>query len=171
MKTKSVKKNELNNMLKKSILMVENLGIELRGRINPNVRTYKATSYFGQLRYISEEQEFEITISEYHLKNGHDAIMETLVHEVLHACKGCVGHGKQWQAYANMVNRIYGYNITRLGSYNNGYRLPKKENKINYIVECIKCDNIFKRIRKSKLVTETYRYSCGSCGSSLIRTK
>ncbi len=171
MKIKSVRKSELNQMLKKAIEKVEGLGIKIEHNISPNVRTYKATSYYGHIRYKEEFDECEITISEYHLDNGYKAVMGTMIHEVLHACKGAINHGKQWQAYARTVNKAYQHNISRLGSYDNGYRLPKKKHEAKYMIECMDCENVITRVRKSKLVNNTDNYICGKCNGKLKRTK
>lgn len=167
----AVQKEELDSILQEAIDQVTKLGILLESPIISKVRNYKATSYFGQCRYRPEQKKFEITISDYHLENGYNAVMETMTHEVLHACKGSEGHGEQWKTYADMVNEEYGYNISRCGSSQNGYALKTAERSINYIIECPGCGTKWYRTRRSKLVTHTYQCRCGKCKTNLVRTK
>ncbi len=171
----AVKKEELDSLLKLAIKKVEQVGIELEKPIISTVRTYPAKSYFGQCRYDGELDMFRITISDYHLPNGYKAVMNTLLHEVIHACKGSRGHGSQWKEYADIVNREYGYEISRLFTSNNyDLHVPKsdKREKVKYIIECEKCGAIWERVRKSKLVTQTKYYRCGGgCDGKLKRIK
>ena len=44
------------------------------------------------------------------------ACKETMIHEILHTCKGCKGHTGLWLIYANIMNKKYGYNIKRTTS-------------------------------------------------------
>ena len=45
-----------------------------------------------------------------------DGAINTIIHELLHTCKGCMNHGENWKREANKVNRAYGYNIKRCSS-------------------------------------------------------
>lgn len=167
-KMKIVNKSELDKMLQKAIKQVTDLGIELSKPINPKVRNYKATSYFGQCRYRSREYRFEITISDYHLTDGYENVMDTLVHEVLHACKNARGHGEVWKRYANMVNKAYKYDIQRCGTYS--MKIPtEKRPKANYIIECKECKHQYKRTRMSKIIKFYKDYVCGECNGKLER--
>lgn len=44
------------------------------------------------------------------------SLKETLYHEILHTCNGCMNHAKQWKSYAKIVNDAYGCNIKRTTS-------------------------------------------------------
>ena len=45
-----------------------------------------------------------------------DVLKGTIAHELLHTLPGCMNHGKQWQKYAQQVNKYYNYNIHKLSS-------------------------------------------------------
>lgn len=164
----AITKQGLNEMLCEAICEVKEAGIEPYHRILPNVRIYPATSYFGYCRYKKDIDAYEITISEYHLNNPIQAVYETLVHEVLHTTQNTRGHCNKWKHYANIMNKKYGYNISRCGTYENGNRLPKIK---NYIVECQGCGKQYNRAKKSKLITQVEQYRCGICRDKLIRIK
>ena len=42
------------------------------------------------------------------------ACKETMIHEILHTCKGCKGHTGLWLIYANIMNKKYGYKANHL---------------------------------------------------------
>ena len=46
-------------------------------------------------------------------KNSEQALIDTLMHELLHTCKGCFNHKNEWKRLAEKVNKIYNYNIKR----------------------------------------------------------
>ena len=48
--------------------------------------------------------------------NHKDGLVNTLIHELLHTCPGCMNHGSTWKRYAGMVNNTYGISITRTNS-------------------------------------------------------
>lgn len=43
-------------------------------------------------------------------------LQNTLLHEILHTCKGCMNHGAQWKAYAKQIQDAYGIVLKRTGS-------------------------------------------------------
>ena len=126
----------------------------------------RAKTRLGRCRKTSKGYLIEInsnlldeSIKELYLKN-------TIIHELLHTCEGCMNHGTNWKRLADKVNRVYGYNISRVGS------LPKEKDvkeiiKPNYIIKCSKCGKTYSRIKKSKLVQHPEHYRCGRCGGKL----
>ena len=163
-------KAELNEMLATAIQQVKDTGIKPYDRIIPEVRLYPARSYFGLCRYRKNIDSYEITISEYHLDNPKKAVMETLIHEVLHTTEDTHAHCNRWKEYVAMMNEKYGYNI-KSSSSKNGHILPKSKEKVKYIIQCTNCGKEYKRKRKSKAITQTERYRCGICRGRLVRIK
>lgn len=56
-------------------------------------------------------EDCSVKISQYLVKD--EEIINTIFHELLHSCKNCHGHGKQWQMYGKVIERNFGYPITR----------------------------------------------------------
>ena len=75
-----------------------------------------------------------------------EGLKNTLHHELLHSCCGCMKHTGRWKAYADRVNAAYGYNIRR----------------------CAKCGAEYPRQKMSAVVQHPERYRCGKCGGTLI---
>ena len=166
-----MRRTKLNEMLATAIKQVEKAGIKPYDNIIPNVRVYPARSYFGLCRYRKNIDSYEITISEYHLDDPKKAVMETLIHEVLHTTKDTRAHCDRWKEYVAMMNKKYGYNISRCGSSKNGFKLPKGKEKPKYIIKCTNCGKEYARKRMSKGVTQTENYRCGVCKGKLTRIK
>ena len=62
-----------------------------------------------------------------------DGLVETLMHEIIHTCPGCMNHGPEWKKWADLVGKEYGYSITRtksaeeLGAYD--YKTPARRKR------------------------------------------
>lgn len=96
-----------------------------------------------------------------------DGLKNTLIHELLHTCKGCLNHGSEWKRLADKVNRYYGYGIKRTSSADekgidesNRY---VKVKRINHKYVCCGCGQTITRQRETGFVN---RYKCGRCGSA-----
>lgn len=153
-----------NELLKEGIKQVKAAGIN-PGIIDPELKVNKrAIKRFGQCRRImSNDYEFEIEINHKLLSLKKEKAMNTVVHEILHTVDGCMNHGKKWQSHALTMNRKFGYDISRTTSYE---KLGLERPKAKYVVACNNCSNIFRRQRKSKLITNINQYRC-ACGGKL----
>ena len=92
----------------------------------------------------------------------------TIIHELIHTCPGCMNHGYEWKWRGDRVNRMLGYNIKREseveGLEANGVKLKKEEYK--YALECMKCGHQFKFQRWCSKLENPARWKCG-CGGDL----
>lgn len=103
----------------------------------------------------------------------HD-IKEIIAHELLHTCRDCMNHGKKWKEYAALLERAYGYKITRTRSYESlGLKAPEqRETDYRYRLVCTGCGAEILRKRRCKVVENPGSYRCGKCGGTLkISTK
>ena len=93
---------------------------------------------------------------------------ETIIHELLHTCKGCMRHTGKWKYYAEVVNQVYGYNIKRVtqGSEKGIENYEGGEMAIKYVFTCGTCGATIYRKRGSNF-TRNYRYyGCARCGAA-----
>lgn len=88
----------------------------------------------------------------------------TMIHELLHTCKGCQNHGTEWKRLANKVNKAYGYNITRTTSAEE--KGVSQEVIMKHKIVCQSCGKEIYRMRESKLTKYTNLYMC-TCGGNL----
>ncbi|MBR3785121.1 MAG: SprT-like domain-containing protein [Firmicutes bacterium] len=153
------------------------LGIPVSSGICPEIRFSKATSWYGQCRqnciYQGVKYRFRISISEYHLQSSERAIRNTLIHELLHTCPGCLNHGPKWRAYADQVRQQLGYNIIASGgdkdkaSAMEAARQAKRAGyQTKYLLVCTRCGQEITRFRRSNLVLHPEKYRC-KCGGKI----
>lgn len=92
---------------------------------------------------------------------------ETIIHEILHTCKGCMKHTGKWKEYAEKMNVSYGYNIKRVtsGEEKGVENHQPKEQPVKYIYICKYCGQVIQKKRACKFTKYYNLYGCGICGS------
>jgi predicted SprT family Zn-dependent metalloprotease len=160
--------NRINTVLQEIIQEAKNINIPV-GNIDPGVTiNTRATKRLGQCSKRGDK--YFIQISSYTITEDLKVVRETLAHEILHTAKDCMNHGEMWKRYANKMNRIYGYDITRaknIASF--GITKPTVNHLTNYTLKCQgTCGQVIHRHRKSKLITHTHLFRCAKCGGKLL---
>lgn len=151
----------LNGLLQEAISEAKKLNIPVSEKIKSNVLTSNAQSFLGKCR--KSGNSFTIYISNALLGGGDtQGIKQTLAHEILHTCDGCMNHGNTWKNYASKMNRAYSYNISRTANIES-FNVVRTA---NYVVVCTQCGNKTYRNRMSKLITHMHQYRC-NCGGKL----
>lgn len=160
----------MRNLDEYAILCMEELdaiGIEYGNIVEFKVNT-RAKKRWGQCRAIPGGYSINISVVLLDERNDEQGLKETIIHELLHSCKGCMNHGENWKRLAAKVNRAYGYNIKRCSSAEDkGVQeetRPVNVRIVNYIIKCNKCGHTYTRTRMSKLIQRPERYRCGHCG-------
>lgn len=136
------------------------IGIEY-GNIVEWTINYRAKSRWGQCRKVGNN--FYINISVDLLDDNIDefSAKNTIAHEILHTCKGCMNHGYEWQRLARMVNDCYyNYNISRCTSSEE--KGIERVHKYNFV--CNNCGYKIGYDRATKFVRRySHGYGCGRC--------
>lgn len=124
----------------------------------------RAKAMWGRCTDIGNRYKIEISVSLLEDNVDDMATLNTLMHELLHTCDGCMNHGAKWKEYANMVNNTYGYSIKRCTSAKEK-GLKEREHDYHFIVHCNQCNYDWKYQRYTKTVKscEHNRATC-SCG-------
>lgn len=154
---------KLDLLLAQVIEQARSIGIPVSRRIAPHVTVNtRARTRFGCCRSRMGRHTIEIAAA---LTGAEDAaIRQVLAHEVLHTCPDCANHGAQWQRWAALMNRRFGYDIHRTDSHEN---LGSTDNRpVRYLVVCRQCGKELPRMKRSPLVEHPQRYRC-KCGGSL----
>ena len=132
----------------------------------------RAKQRWGLCRHTPNEHIIEINKILLDENNDEQGLKDTIIHELLHTCKGCNNHGTKWKQLAETVNRTYGYNIQRTstaeekGVVNDTYKYHPMATK--YLVKCNHChQTVAKRTRRCGVVEHPENYWCGNCGGSL----
>ena len=119
---------------------------------------------------------YEININQTLLdeKNAEDGLVNTILHELLHTCPGCMNHGQEWKKYAEMVRKNWGYDVKRTSSEEdkgvttgNLNARERRENPYKYEVRCPRCGVVARRKTRCDLIENIGKYRCGICKGSL----
>ena len=173
MENKRIDINKLGKIFAEVVQQIRSIGIPISNNLDGPVINRRARTRFGCCKVHREDlgkTVYKIEISDYMLCAEEKYIKEVIAHELLHTCKGCLNHGKKWKEYAALLNKHFGYNISRVSSYQSmGLPLQRdSESRVaRYILVCQKCGGEIHRIRRSKLTDNPENYRCGKCGGEL----
>lgn len=125
---------------------------------------------------------FTIKINESFLRSAEpQSIHDTIMHEVIHTCKGCYNHGPEWHRVGNLVSKKFGFTITR--TYNDSsysqFMRNKKATRIRYQIGCPNCGIIKECYSPTKVFlgvkqqekTGQPRYRCNRCKNRNLYTQ
>ena len=146
--------------------LLEEAGIDF-GRVREYKVNTRATGRWGQCR--KEEDGFVIEISSVLLdeRNPEKALMETILHELLHTCEGCQNHGAEWKSLAGTLNERYGLNIKgRHSAKEKGIVVETRKKNIAHQFVCNNCGAVIERQRESKFTRNHRLYRCSKCGGT-----
>ncbi len=169
---------DINEMLQEAIQQVQGeLNLNLK-KISPDVKLIKSSRTYGRCTStgdtVSENgytyrENCYISLNEEMLKCDKFDIMNTLVHEVLHANIRARGHNYVWTETANHMNYKYGYNISRLSKIPGGL---KDREPFRYSITCADCKKeLVKKRRTCNIVKHPERYSCKHCNGNVVINK
>ena len=146
--------------------MAEESNIKIGKIIDIKINT-RAKKRWGLCSYTSNGFIIEISSTLLQDNVNREALMDTLMHEVLHTVDGCMNHGKKWKYYAGIINLKYGLHIKATTSA--AEKKIEDNDSYNYIIACPKCGHQWKYIRMSRCVKHPERFSHTGCCDGLIR--
>ena len=137
-------------------------------KINRNLRLSRATAKMGSCK--KQNDRYTISLSVYILEDE-ESVRNTLAHELVHTCEGCMNHGAGFQRIGKMVEERLGIPVNRTATKEESERSGIKDvyrMKAGYRVRCENCGAVIYRQRKSALIKHPERYRCGNCGGRWI---
>ena len=161
----------LKGYIEDAMFMLDNLGIEYGPVKNVTVNT-RAKSRWGQCKY--NGMTFDISISSMLLQKdvSYKAVMDTVLHELLHCHKDRLCHTSEWKRCAELVNDCYDYNIKRTTSAaEKNITVTNRPSVIKYKVICNGCNSVSNYKRMSKVVKLLKKNPNGTCRCSLCGSK
>lgn len=161
--------HDINNVYMDCLKKLQNVGIKC-GNITSVTVNSRIVKRWGQCK--RQGNTFTIEISARLIQNGVTlkALEDTLIHEMLHTCSGCFSHGELWQAHANIVNLMYGYNIKRTTSpEEKGLSEDDMYKDAKYHFRCAKCGAEVAQYRASEFTRNPWKYQCAKCGGKFER--
>ncbi len=136
-------------------------------KIDRTLKLSRSSTRLGTCR--KEKGIYRISISEYILEDE-ETVRNTLAHELVHTCRGCMNHGVTFQRIGQLVEKTFGIEVNRTATREESERSGIREayeNKARYRIICRRCGAVFYRQKRSKLVTHPGNYRCGKCGGIL----
>lgn len=157
----------LNNLFNECMAEARSIGIQPGNIVSVTVNT-RAKSRWGQAKRTGSV--YSINISDRILADELDdmAAKNTIMHEILHTCPGCMNHGPEWKRMADKVNKAYpAYNIQRTTSCADKGVAPAPARADRWEVKCVECGHSYKYKRWSKVCENPSGYRCGKCHGNL----
>ena len=129
----------------------------------------RAQSRLGLCKKLGGKYTVEISSKLLDERVDEQTLIETVLHEQLHTCYGCMKHTGKWKQLAQKVNEAYKLNIVRAADEDcmPEELLPKPK----YVIKCQDCGEKFYRQKLSPLVKRPGNYRCGKCGGQLTLIK
>lgn len=122
-----------------------------------------------------ENRIFSINISSRLLQDdiSDNACKNTIMHEILHTCRGCMNHGEEWKRVSEIVNDCYAfYNIKRTTTAEEkGIKEEEDSKNYKYALRCKCCGKIFYKTRMCDVIRYPKLYNHKIDGGQLERIK
>ena len=147
------KMDKLQEAMFKTMDILNELNIEF-GPIDEVSINTRAKGRWGQCQYNRINKSYMININSALLEDGvsQKSLMNTLLHEYLHAHEDRFCHTGEWKRCADLINRKYGYNIKRTTTADELGITNYVKSNFKYRAVCDTCgtENLF--LKKSKVV-------------------
>lgn len=97
-----------------------------------------------------------------------EELKDTVIHELLHTCPRCQGHGKTWMKYAGILNEKYGYELTTTRDDDAVFHKGKP---VLHRYICKTCGSVFNlRTENETYFNPNARFICVFCRSPYPKT-
>lgn len=100
------------------------------------------------------------------------AIMEVVLHEIIHTCEGCWNHGELFKSYGSRFAK-YGYNVGNAKTSVDSTEIDINTyvEKCKYAVRCPKCGFTIAKDRMCGIIKYPNFYTHTKCGETFVRFK
>lgn len=132
----------------------------------------RATNRWGQCQKRGRNYYLNFNALLFDESTSEKGVKETIIHEILHTCEGCMNHGREWNRLGAIMERKYGYDISRTATAEDvgvdqtvyeAYRTSKAK----YKIVCDDCGETTYRNRASNVTKYISQYRCAKCHGSL----
>lgn len=177
---------DLQEYFRKAMTIVEDCGIDENFRIIEVKKLRKNANNWGTCACNPNTMTAVIKINPMILDEtiipSDESLLDTMIHEILHACANYGdGHEGMWAYYAEKVRKATGMKLHVTESCEsmgmtdeaiNNYRMERMIKKNKYIVRCSnpQCECKWGFSRMCDKVRYPQHYRCGRCRSTLVRS-
>ena len=140
------------------------IGEENIGHVTKVSANTRAKSRWGCCKSDNGGKSYKLEIAERLLQGDADynQVLSTMVHEILHTCKGSHHHDAVWQNNAYRVMQKYPY--LKISRTNSAADFNIKNEREEYAIECEKCGYVYKTDRKRRCISKPWNYIHNGCG-------
>lgn len=148
--------------------ILDMLNIEYRPIVSILVNN-RLKALWGRCKMDKNEGIFYIEISGMLIGDyvSYEAIMSTLLHEMLHCHEDRFCHTGEWKHCAELINRKFGFNIKRTTTAAEKNLTEVVDTSYKYLIACDTCGATNKYKRKSKIVKILMKHPDGACKCGL----
>lgn len=145
----------------------ENLDIPI-GCVTELAENPRLSATWGRCRKITQYT-YKIEVKSKLLDEDvpHDVLMNTMLHELIHTCNGCMNHGELFKRYAARLNRA-GWYVNTYVTEAELKAVPQEPTIYRYRVTCEACGKEWNYSRRGAVVRSLQRdlHSCTCpCGA------
>lgn len=167
---------DLQGLFAECCMEVRCLGIPVSNHIKAVRVNNRLSRAMGRCKRINNYvmEVYEIEINPCMLADEVDPMetKNTIVHELIHTCPGCMNHGDMFHHWAEVVNKRLGYHVDTYAQtetlVNAGVEIKTRQKETyKYALVCKACGHEYKRKRWSEALENPSRYRC-NCGGSLF---
>ena len=161
--------NDFDALLVKVKREAKKIGIPISDNIDSRIAVNtRAKTRYG--RCTKKGNSFVIELSSILIDAPEISCRQTIAHELIHTCPGCMDHGDRFRYYASKMNNAYGYNISRTNSAEEMGVPDRRKTDAKFIITCRKCGSSFTRTKRSALIESPSKYRCKCGGELYVRT-
>lgn len=162
--------HDFDALLRHVLQQAKEAGLPVASGIEPHVTVNRrAKKRFGMCTHRNGRYSIELSVRL--LEATEAAVCQTLAHELIHTCPGCDNHGPLFRRYAALMNRQFGYRISRTSSAEEmGLTEDTPSQRPRYLLQCRRCGKLLSRVRCSAVIAHPERYLC-ICGGKWKRIR
>ena len=146
--------------------ILKKLKIKYAGNTEWKINT-RAKTRLGVCKKTGDRYVIEIAAALLDESAAESELKNTVMHELLHTCRGCMSHTGRWRELADRVNAACGLSVSRTTERDKAEIPDALAAKPKYRIVCTACGAVYERFRRSRLTDHPEMYKCGRCGGSL----
>ena len=162
---------DLRKLYNDCVVELKRINMDISNRIVEVKPNGRLRTVLGKCKYNRRTGNYSIEINTCLLTDEAEtqAAKETIIHELIHTCPGCMNHGYEWKRRGERASRMLGYDVCRLRSVDklNDWKVEVKEETFKYALVCNDCGKEYKFKRWCGKLENPSRFVCGRCKGSL----
>lgn len=145
-----------------------------------SIELTRARYYYGQVRYNRKSHTYALRVSRPIFSSFDSAehmrkkLTNTLIHELIHTCPGCLNHGVNFKRRCLQLHQLTGIEVERATAFEDiegldAAALRAQKRQARYEVYCPHCQRVIaERTKYSKVCSQLSRYRCSKCGCNKL---